>query len=107
MKAAGESALPGRWGGGYASWVWGGELCPPCTTGGGAGQGAAGLSAGLPAPRHAPGSLLPGSSSGPTHLAQGSLCGLSGGAAARLLAGCEWAGRAVGFLFSRGIKPQP
>lgn len=60
-----------------------------------------------PCPPACPGSLLPGSSPGPTHLAQGSLCGLSGGAAARLLAGCEWAGKAVGFLFSRGIKPQP
>lgn len=82
---------------GAASWVWGGELCPLGTMG----QGS------LPPPPRAPGSLLPGSSPGPAHSARGSLCGLSGGAAARLLAGCEWAGRTVGFLFSRGIKPQP
>lgn len=93
--------------GGGVSWVGGGDLCPlSAPRRGGAGQGTAGISAGLPAPWHAPGSLLPGSSPGPAHSPRGGLCRLNGGAAARLLAGCEWAGRAVGFLFSRGIKPQ-
>lgn len=36
---------------------------------------------------------------------QGRLCGVSRGAAALILAGCEWAGRAVGFLLSGEIKP--